>query len=126
MLFLKTFTDVKFTADGSAFKTVITMCTKNWSNASCASRLQQFVLMAPTVVVLSANDLFSLNPSSHTRGHAHKLYKARCAKGTRQNFFVCRVINVWNSLPNTVCFNSQASFKRSLKNVNFSEFLKCY
>jgi len=39
---------------------------------------------------------------------------------------VCRVINVWNSLPNTVCFNSQASFKRSLKGINFSEFIKCY
>jgi len=71
-------------------------------------------------------DCFSFNPSSHTRGRAYKLYKARCAKGTRQNFFVCRVINVWNSLPNTVCFNSQASFKRSLKGINFSEFLKCY
>ena len=55
MLFPKTFTDVKFTADGSAFKTVITLCTKNWSNASCASRLKQFVIMAPAVVVLSAN-----------------------------------------------------------------------
>ena len=43
-----------------------------------------------------------------------------------RTFCVCRVINVWNSLPNTVCFNSHASFKRSLKGINFSEFLKCY
>ena len=44
----KTFTDVKFTVDDSAFQTVITLCTKNLSNASCASRLKQFILMAPT------------------------------------------------------------------------------
>ena len=79
---------------------------------------------SPGLMDVNVDDLFSFNLSSHTRSHAHKLYKARCAKGTRQNFFVCRVINVWNSLPNTVCFNSQASFK--LKNVDFSEFLKCY
>jgi len=48
MLFVKTFTDVKFTVDDSAFQTVITLCTKNLSNASCASRLKQFILMAPS------------------------------------------------------------------------------
>jgi len=48
MLFLKTFTDVKFTVDDSTFQTVITQCTKNLSNASYASRLKQFILMAPS------------------------------------------------------------------------------
>ena len=65
------------------------------------------------------DDEFVLNlPTNCTRQDAPKVLA--------RTFFVCRVINVWNSLPNTVCFNSQASFKRSLKNVNFSEFLKCY
>jgi len=43
----KTFKDVKFTVDGSAFQTFITL--KLLSNASCASRLKQFILMAPSV-----------------------------------------------------------------------------
>jgi len=42
---------------------------------------------SPGLMDVNVDDLFSFNPSSHTRGHAHKLYKARCAKGTRQNFY---------------------------------------
>jgi len=50
MLFPKTFKDVKFTTDCSAFLTFITLSTKNFlSNAGCASRLKQFILMASTV-----------------------------------------------------------------------------
>ena len=37
----------------------------------------------------------------------------------------CRVVNVCNSLPDTVGFTSLAVFKRSIRTVDFSEFLKC-
>jgi len=40
-------------------------------------------------------------------------------------FFACRVINVWNSLPHFVSFTSIAAFKRSIRTVDFSEFLMC-
>jgi len=50
----------------------------------------------------------------------------RCAKTARQNFFACRIINVWNSLPTSVCFNSLACFKNSIKDVDFSIYVKCY
>jgi len=49
MLFLKTFKDIKFTVDGSVFQTFINLSTKNLANASCASRLKQFILMAPSL-----------------------------------------------------------------------------
>ena len=49
MLFLK-HKDVKFTVDGSVLQTCIILSTKNFlSNASCASRHKQFILMAPSV-----------------------------------------------------------------------------
>ena len=81
---------------------------------------------APGLMDIDIDGLFTFNPSTHTRGHPYKLYKARCAKTVRQNFFACRIINAWNSLPTTVCFNSLASFKHSLKNVDLSSYLKCY
>jgi len=64
---------------------------------------------------------FSLLP---TRGHAYKLYKSRSAN-VRENFFACRVVNVWNSLPDTVCFTSLAVFKKCIRTVDFSKFLMC-
>ena len=46
-------------------------------------------------------------------------------KTARKNFFAERVINVWNSLPPVVDFSSLACFKRTIINVDFTEFLKC-
>ena len=40
-------------------------------------------------------------------------------------FFACRVVNVWNCLPNTVGFTSLAVFKNCIRTVEFSEFLMC-
>ena len=45
-----------------------------------------------------------LTSCSKTRGHAYKLYKPRCENAIRRNFFVERVVNVWNSLPSSVKF----------------------
>ena len=59
-----------------------------------------------------------------TRGHAYKLYKYRC-KSVRADFFACRVVNVWNSLPESLVFTSLSAFKRSIRTVDFSVFLKC-
>ena len=63
---------------------------------------------------------------SKTRGHAYKLlYKPQTTKTARKNFFAERVINVWNTLPPVVDFSSLACFKRTIINVDFTEFLKC-
>jgi len=37
-----------------------------------------------------------------------------------------RVINIWNALPETVDFSSLWSFKRTVKLVDFTSFLKCF
>ena len=42
------------------------------------------------------------------------------------NFFCVRVINVWNSVPAEVNFNTINTFKRSLHCVDFSSFLRRY
>jgi len=60
-----------------------------------------------------------------TRGHSYKLYKPRCTVNVRASFFACRVVNVWNSLPDTVSFVSLRTFKGSLMAVDFSNFLIC-
>jgi len=41
-------------------------------------------------------------------------------------FFSECVVNVWNNLPASVDFKSLSSFKRTVKLVDFSKFLKCF
>ena len=42
------------------------------------------------------------------------------------DFFAERVVNVWNDLPSTVNFASLASFKRTIIDVDFSEYMRCH
>jgi len=58
-----------------------------------------------------------------TRGHAYKLYKSRTSN-VRVHLFASRIVTVWNSLPDTVGFTSLTVFKRCIRNIDFSEFLK--
>jgi len=41
-------------------------------------------------------------------------------------FFAERVVNMWNDLPSTVNFASLASFKRTIRDVDFSRYMRCY
>ena len=68
---------------------------------------------------------FSFGTLLKTRGHVYKVYKPQTTKTARKNFFAERVINVLNSLPPVVDFSSLACFKRTIINVDFTEFLKC-
>jgi len=58
------------------------------------------------------------------QGSCLQIFQTR-SSNTRVNFLACRVINVWNSLPDSVSFTSLAVFKRSIRTVDFSEFLIC-
>ena len=60
-----------------------------------------------------------------TRGHAYKLYKPRSDCTVRMNFFANRVINAWNNRPTSVSFTSLPAFSRSIRSVDFRNFLKC-
>ena len=70
---------------------------------------------------------FEFHCESATRGQSFKLRKRHCSVNSRFNFFTECIVNLWNTLPpNIVNFNSLSSFKRSIKLINFSVFLKCF
>ena len=71
----------------------------------------------------STSDYFDFSVAP-TRGHLYKLYRYRC-DSVRASFFASRVVNVWNSLPESVVFTSLSAFKRSIRTVDFNQFLKC-
>ena len=56
----------------------------------------------------------------------YTVYKPQCNKAVRvrQTFFIEHVIDVWNSPPTSVDFSSLATFKSSIRSVNFSSFMR--
>ena len=48
------------------------------------------------------NDFFTTPTLTSTRGHMYKLYKPSVTTRPRSNFFVIRVINDWNNLPDHI------------------------
>ena len=78
------------------------------------------------MVNVSFYDFFLIWHALKNKGTCvYKLYKPQTTKTARKNSFTERVINVWNSLPPVVDFSSLACFKRTIINVDFTEFLKC-
>jgi len=51
------------------------------------------------MVKLETGDFFTFNTNISTRGHPYKLYVHHNRVNVRKQFFACRVVNVWNSLP---------------------------
>jgi len=76
-------------------------------------------------VDVDIGDCLKIRSDSRTRGHDYKLYKSHTI-GNRSSFFSERVINVWNGLPTTVDFRTVAAFRRTITNVNLSQYLKRY
>ena len=75
---------------------------------------------------LSVNDFFTFSPYRATRGHKFKLQVAQCRTDIRKYFFSCRVVPIYNSLPETVVNSSSStSFTKKIKQVDLSSFLKC-
>ena len=75
-------------------------------------------------VNMRSDDFFELRSTMTTRGHPYKLFKRQCTSTVRSSFFTERVVNIWNYLPSdTVDFSSLTAFKRSIKCVDFSDFL---
>jgi len=63
----------------------------------------------------NASPKLTLADSSVTRGHSFKLVKQFASKNIRQHSFSCRVVNAWNSLPESVVKASSVnSFKARL------------
>jgi len=76
------------------------------------------------LICLDVNKYFTFT-SLPTRGHPYKLYKAQCEHLKRRNFFTKRIVHVWNSLPANVDFSSLPRFKKSVIQVDLSQFVKC-
>jgi len=76
------------------------------------------------MVAINFSDIFEFSHVSKTRGHAYKLFKSHSNNSTRYRFFAERVVSVWNSLPASVNFSTLGSFKRSITDVDFINFLK--
>ena len=66
-----------------------------------------------------------IGANCYTRGHCYKLHKMHVRLDVRKNFFVNRVVNVWNCLPeNVVTANTLRIFVDRLKHVNLHNFVK--
>ena len=68
---------------------------------------------------------FEFSQFTGTRWHAYKLYKPRSDCTVRMNFFANRVTNAWNNLPTSVSFTSLPAFSKTVRSVDFRNFLKC-
>ena len=53
-------------------------------------------------ILTFSHDMFNKDLYEGTRGHSLKLFKDRSKRELRRHFFSQRVINIWNSLPDTV------------------------
>ena len=64
---------------------------------------------------INYRDYFEFALESRTRGHSFKLLKKRSNGEFRKHFFTQRVVNFWNSLPQSVVdADSINSFKNRL------------
>ena len=73
---------------------------------------------------VNVNEFFEFSPCHNTRGHKYKLFKHQTTACVRSNFFCERVVNVWNSLPDDVSFDSFYRFRCSIMRINLSSHLR--
>jgi hypothetical protein len=75
-------------------------------------------------VNINAKELFTLSQNTHLHGHKFKLVKPKSVSVRDANVFVNRVVNIWNSLPNSiVTAESVSSFKHRLNSFIFQTII---
>ena len=80
-----------------------------------------------SLVDVKFDDFFHLSTVATTQGHPFKLFKEHSSVNARKSFFSQRIINVWNNLPSDIVdFSTLCSFKRTVKVVDLSPYLKCF
>ena len=73
---------------------------------------------------LNITDFFNINTNNSLRGHSFKLVVPIAKTNIRKFFFACRIIPIWNSLPNDlVTIQTSCLFKRHVKSIDLSKFL---
>ena len=68
---------------------------------------------------VNVNDFFEFSPC-----HNINLFKHQTTACLRSSFFCERVVNVWNSLPGDVSFDSFYRFRCSIMRINLSSHLR--
>ena len=69
------------------------------------------------------NHLFTPSTSTVTRGHTRKLFKHHTNSYTRSNFYSNRVINDWNSLPQSIVDSPSVNDFKTLLDRHYSNCL---
>jgi len=69
-------------------------------------------------------NIFEFTHVSSLRGHSLKLVKPLCTVNCRKSSFSCRVIDIWNCLPESIVeLSSVCLFKNAINHFNFEKFL---
>ena len=73
---------------------------------------------------ITINDMFIPSTNLFLRGHPFRLEIPLAKCNIRNHFFACRVVRIWNSLPDTiVSAPTVQSFKELIKKFDLSKFL---
>ena len=64
--------------------------------------IQTFKIIKKTLMIVTVKNSSRYLSLSNTRGHSYKLEKPRCVTSCALNQFSNRVVNLWNTLPQTV------------------------
>jgi len=74
---------------------------------------------------INAAELFTLTNNDRLRGHQYKPVIQHSNTNLRKYYFALLVVNAWNNLPQyKISFSSIINFKRSLKCVDLTKYLK--
>ena len=87
------------------------VCNFSGNNCRLSNAMESLQLLHENcaqraLVDIQPDDFFLLSPVTVIRGHKYKLFKRGSKACVRANFFAERVINHWNSLPDSVNFSS--------------------
>jgi hypothetical protein len=78
-------------------------------------------------VDVNSKELFTFSQNTHLRGNKFKLVKPKSVSVRDSNFYVNRIVNIWNSPPDSiVTADSLFNFTRRLNSFDFSNFIILY
>ena len=75
-------------------------------------------------ICLNFSDFFTFSPCTKTRGHPYRITVPLAKNNVFKNSFSCRIVPIWNALPNPVVLApSVFAFKRLLFKTDLTKFL---